>query len=659
MQQNRGSVTLWDRSDYPNSYAASIVIDDCEVIDSPGWELKAACDSAQITRNRLLRVRRDPALWDTAGYALYGICLGDHDDVPPEYAQSITRSAVIVGNVIRGVTNDSISPTTTKGICVSATEVLVSRNIVRDVIETTAPLHSEGIYLKAQYGDVSHNILTDAGSTTTSLAVKGKSYGSPLAKQLRVVENTIRAINNDVPVGLTIYGPSTDIVVERNTLEGFPDGAIAVLGSPIRTKVRDNRAVDCGGIPYYWACGDITDCECSGNEITNQRTPTTADRSRPANPYPDTGAYQMQGISIRALTGSIKSFTISSGGSGYTVNGLASGSFPVSLTAGVGGSGATAYATIKDGALVSVVPMETRAGYTTAPTVAIPLSATDGSIVACSGAQASVTTALSTGKVSTLVASGNKFRGAMGYSAANPDANAYEAIFISVDDSTSGQVVVDGLDVVDNGAWSGTNPYYIVGLSLSGQPIQVGRATGIRLLGNSAGRRMQPWRSAGGPTLHRWGNFGSRFHLAPAEIDDGIVQPQATISTNGQRTRLFINFARFVASASTYIGSIVGGQSSGAARITKVTPRFVGPALSAASGAPTVGIGTASGTTNLVPATAIGSIGSVSSPVDGAPANDVVAGSTDISLYLTIAGGTINAAASSVLCVDIEWTLTA
>lgn len=657
-QQNRSGVTLWDRSDNPNSYADSIAIDGCLVVDSPGFELKSAFGSAQITRNRVLRGRRDLGMWDSAGAGIYGICIGDHDDVPPAYAQDISCKVVVSDNIIAGVTNDTASPMITAGISVAATDVVVANNVISDVSCGTVSVDGYGLYLKSKCGQVFGNVLTDAGSGLASLAVKGKSYGSPLAKNLHVHHNTVRA-TKDIPIGLIVFGSSIDVRVESNVIDGFYDGAVRVFGNPVRTKVLDNDATNCGGLPYLWACGDITDCEHSGNSIGAQRVPVAADRTRPYFPYGTSGAYQMQGHAIRAMKGALNVFNVTNGGSGYTVDGSPNGSFQVALSGGVGGSGGSAYATVVDGVLVSVVPMDQGVGWTTAPTVSIPLASTGGVAIACAGQQATVTTVLSTGKLSGFVASRNKLRGSMGYSASNPDANAYEALFVSVDDSTSGPLTVDGLDVVDNGSWDGAHPYYIVGLSLSGQSIQVGRATGIRLLGNSSGRRMQPWRALGGATLHRQGSFGARFHLGPADIDGGVVHPQSTISTIGSRTRQFINFARFTSAGSTYIGTIVGGQSSGTARITRVTPRFVGPALSAASGAPTVGIGTASNTTNLVPAIAIASITAVTSPVDGAPANDVVAGSTDVDLYLTIAGGTINASASSVLCVDIDWTLTA
>lgn len=657
LQQNRSGVTLWDRSDNPNSYSESIVIDGCRVIDSPGFELKSAFGSALITRNYVLRGRRDTGLWDSAGAGIYGICIGDHDDVPPAYAQDISCKVIVSDNIIAGVTNDTASPMITAGISVAATDVVVANNVISDV-SCTSGVDGYGLYLKSKYGQVVGNVLTDAGSGLASLAVKGKSYGSPLAKNLHVHHNTMRA-TKDIPVGLIVFGSSIDVTVESNVIDGFYDGAVRVFGNPVRTKVINNDATNCGGLPYLWACGDITDCEHSGNSIGAQRVPVSTDRTRPYFPYGTSGAYQMQGHAVRAMKGALNVFNVTNGGSGYTVDGLPNGSFQVALSGGAGGTGGSAYATIANGVLVSVVPMDQGVGWTTAPSVAIPLASTGGVVVACSGSQASVTTVLSTGKLSGFVASRNKVRGSMGYSASNPDANAYEALFVSVDDLTSGPLIVDGVDVVDNGAWAGANPYYIVGLSLSGQPIQVGRATGIRLLGSSSGRRMQPWRALGGATLHRQGSFGARFHLGPADIDGGVVHPQSTISTIGSRTRLFINFARFTSAGSTYIGTIVGGQSSGAARITRVTPRFVGPALSAASGTPTVGVGTASNTTNLVPATAIASIASVTSPVDGTPANDVVAGSTDVDLYLTIAGGAIAASASSVLCVDIDWTITA
>jgi len=386
--------------------------------------------------------------------------------------------------------------------------------------------------------------------------------------------------------------------------------------------------------------------------------PTPGDRARPTNPYPKSGTYQLYGTKVNAFAGTIKAFTITSGGSGYTINGKPDGSAAVALSGGSGGSGGGAYATIAAGVLISVVPMDQGVGWTVAPTVTIPLVGTDGAVIACSGSQASVGTVLSTGKISTFVANGVRVRGNMGYVASNPDATAYECLCISTDDGTSGPLIADDMDVVDNGAWDDAHPFYIVGLSLLGQPIQVGRSERMRLLGSQSGRRMRPWRASGISTLHRFGNYGTRFHLGPASVDGGIIQPQNRFNTIGNRTRVFVNFTLYAVAAQTYLGTILGGQSGGVVRITKVTPRFIGPALTVASGTPTVALGTAGGGGQLIAATLATGLGSVTSPVDGTPANDVVAGVTDLDIYLTIAGGNINAS-SSVLCVDIDWTLTA
>lgn len=68
------------------------------------------------------------------------------------------------------------------------------------------------------------------------------------------------------------------------------------------------------------------------------------------------------------LTGQLRTFTVTSGGSGYT----ASATLPVTITGG-GGSGAQAYATTSAGGVVTgVFSVDAGLGYTSAPTVLVP-----------------------------------------------------------------------------------------------------------------------------------------------------------------------------------------------------------------------------------------------------------------------------------------------
>lgn len=660
LRQNRDHINLMDRTDYPQSYTEQIIILDNDIIDSPGFEIKSAFESAQVNFNRFNRVRRDPSVWDyLTSHRIYAACMGDHDDAPPELSQFITKGIQMHKNIVRGVENLSNSAVTTNGLVAAGIEVSILGNIVRDINATNNPYDCEGIYIKAAYGEVANNILLDATRQSCSIAVKGKNYGAPLAKSMRVHHNNTRASKADNALGLIVFGSSVDVIVEDNSFDGFSDGAVVVYGSPVRTKVRRNVANDCGGVPFYWACGDITDCEDSDNVITAQRVPTTADRSRLFNPYPDSGTYQMAGHQIKAVSGSINSFTINSGGSGYAVNGKADASCWLQLSGGVGGTGGGAYATFISGVLVSVVPGSAGSGYTVAPTVTVPLTGINGAVVTCTGTQASVSTTLSTGKIVNMSINRNEFRNDLTYNAVNPEANGYECIYISNGDATSGPIIVDGVNCVDNGIWNGSNPFYIIALSISGSSINQGRASGIKMLGANSGRRFQPWRASGTAAIHRFSNYGSQFLLSPAELPSGTIHPQSTFSIFGNRARIFINFSRFTSASSMYIGTITGGQANGAARITKVVPRFVGPALSAASGSPTLSLGIGSNGSNMIASTPITSIATVTSNVDGTPVNDIVAASSDLDIYFTISGGNITSSQTSILCVDVEWTITA
>lgn len=660
--ENRGHVTLLDRSDYPLSSADVVILENNWCLDSPGLEIKGAIGEAHAVGNRFRRVRRSPTYWDhTQNHRLYAICLGDHDDVPPSIAQHVTRKITMRGNVVRGVDNQSASGITTNGLVAVCEELDLCHNIIEDINSPGNPYDCEGIYIKSMFGQVAHNYLTDATRESCAIAVKGKSYGAPIAKALRVHHNQVRAVNSVNALGVTVFGSATDVTVENNEFYELKDGAVVIYGSPVRNHVRDNKAVRCGGIPIYYSCGDVTDCDVSRNEVVDQVMPSPSDVARLFNPYPDSGTFVASGVYVKAVAGQVPSFTVTDGGDGYAVNGSPTGTCYVSVTGGVGGAGTGAYAVFVDGVLVSVIPTSAGSGWTTAPTVMPLTSAQAGITITNSGSPATVTTQLSAGAMIDLTAYDNRFRGTYQYDAAKPVRN-YECVSLSNNSSAlTNNTVVDGVDAKINGAWDGANPFYIAGVGLYGASFGSGQIDRIKMHGSNSGRRQHPWRVNNSSIISRFSTLGAQLYLGPASVDAGMMLPQSTCFLSPGRARLTISFERFFAAASTYLGSLVGGAAEGKVRITKVSPRYVlqsgGSALAAASGVPTVALGTGSGLSNLIVATAIGSMTTVASPVDGATANEVSPSGSDADIYLTIAGGAIAANSKAYLVVDVDYTV--
>lgn len=544
--ENRGHVTLLDRSDYPNSGADVVVLENNWCIDSPGFEIKGAIGEAHAVGNRFKRVRRSPAYWDyTQNHRLYAICLGDHDDVPPEIAQHLTRKITMRGNIVRGVDNQSVAGITTNGLVAVCEELDLCHNVVDGINSPGNPYDCGGIYLKSMFGQVAHNYLTDATRESCAIAVKGKSYGSPLAKSLRVHHNQVRAVDATCAIGVQVFGSAIDVTVEDNEFYDLKDGAVVVTGSPIRNHVRRNKTVRCGGIPIYFACGDVTDCDVSRNEVVDQVLSSSSDVVRPLNPYPDSGTFVASGVYVKAVSGQVAAFTVVSGGSGYAVNGNPTGTCYVALTGGVGGSGSGAYASFVDGVLVSVTPTSSGSGWTSAPTVMPLTSAQAGVTITNTGTLANVTTQLSAGAMIDTTFYDNRFRGTYQYDAGKPVRN-YECISLSNNSSAlTANTVVDGVDAKINGTWDGANPFYVAGVGLYGSSFGSGRIERIKMHGSSSGRRQQPWRVNNSSAISRFSTLGTRLYLGPASVDAGLMLPQATCFVSPGRARLTISFERF------------------------------------------------------------------------------------------------------------------
>ena len=214
--ENRGHVTLLDRSDYPTSSADTVVLENNWCLDSPGFEIKGAIGEAHAVDNRFKRVRRSPMYWDhTQNHRLYAICLGDHDNVPPAVAQQVTRKVVMTGNIVRGVDNQSVAGITTNALVAMCEEIDMSHNVVDSVSAPGNPYDCEALYLKAAFGRVSHNIVTDGTLESSAVCVKGTSGGTaPDCRQLRVHHNTLRALNQVNSQGITVFGSATDVAVD-------------------------------------------------------------------------------------------------------------------------------------------------------------------------------------------------------------------------------------------------------------------------------------------------------------------------------------------------------------------------------------------------------------------------------------------------------------
>jgi len=670
LYQNRGyGVYAADACNGWTGYIDKYNFSNNDIENSQGCYVRCTLGSVIVLNNLGNNIGRDNTVWPYvigSEFNVFGISIGDTNDVGTAI-QAATTNIVCEGNILRNVYNPSVSTTTfTEVIIIMGYCVNVHNNIVINANSENITNSCGGFYFKANTGDIAGNIGIDCTTNTAAMNIKGKNSGAPLGQQLKVHDNWFFAINQAGAWAIQIYGSSTDVDVYENHGVGFSQGMVKVDGSPLRTHVRRNTAISCGGNQFYYSCGNINTCDITDNNVINQVMPVNTNVTA-------------IGTMISAMKGQVNALTITNCGSGYVVakgtdsygnywdtysqNGSTSeptlsayGYGTVNIIDSATGTGASAFVSVVNGGIVAI-NIGLYGNKYVAATTSVQLALSSNGYGLISGSGAAVTVALSSGTMTDVHVS-TKVNGLVNIA----DAAAYECVELAADSASSVNV-----DYIESKI-EGTNTY-IYGVhynstNATNTIYTIGHCGPIRMYGNNTNARQIPWRLYGSANLCQNSLIAAGYIFNNPALVTTVLRPPATLMytwPDGNNVTLNISFSRFTNVSNSFLGNLPINNLGGSIIIKMVTCRVVfasGATSLTSSGSPTVGLGTASGTTDLIAATGIAAINSAA----GSYLTTLVTGpSTEIvktmapSLYLNIAGANINSNNSVYLMIDIEY----
>ena len=675
--------------DISNGWSSSVGrIDyvDNQHLNTCGINIRSQVGAAQVIGNYFKNVGRDETVYTTiSDHDTYAICIGDSNQY--QTAQTETLNVQVIGNIVDGLisstSNDAYS---SNAIEVIATRANVDKNIVFNVVSANTVENASGIYTEILYGTIQGNILVNACTQPCPLAIKGKSSdlenaGGALARYLDVSGNIIISTKSSdiTAAAIDVFGSSAYIDIHDNQIAGFGVNGVLVQGCPNKVHTRNNKFYSVGGgsyngqqgSPVQYSCGDITECDVTGNEVFEQIMPNNT-------------SVTAVGVMLKAVRGQFKGIQLVSGGSGYVVNlGLdANGNYwntfasggsttqPASSSngyafvnlIGTAYSGTTltqglAFVYIIGGVITSVSLAANGANYQTFTGVSLPTPSGSYTGGVTGGSGASFTASISTGVMTDVHVSG-RFTGTVN----TTDAAAYECIELNVD--TSSSVYVDSIDSKIEGTNTAIYGVHYNSINSTSSVYTNGCCGLINMYGNNGNARQIPWRIGGSANLARGYLIAAGYMFRGPALVNNVLKPPAPLLyswPDGNHVTLNICFSRFFNTGNSYLGVLPINNQSGGLIIKSVTCRVIfasGATSLTSSGSPTVGLGTASGTNDLIAATGIAAInsaaGSYLTTLVTGPSTEIVKTAAP-SLYLNIAGANINSNSNVYLMIDIEY----